>query len=334
MDQAYHKSVTPTDTTTRALRPYEYVVRPPIARLLIAIRQHCGIGGTIQPGVRQLASWMNYASAGRIAPLLQQLALDGWILYDGSSGCITLLADTEVAITERDHSDDEVITERDQLDDEVITPRDQDVSITERDRAPRRPSALLTAITRRDRSTPRMEDHVLAAADQSHDSAAANINHVPCAADSITPRDRLPPLDAALYDLGADDPTLRAEILETHPELTLDALASQWLLAQDRERSGYTPNARALLFGTLRKPGGWLHGRATSGAVDWGAYAAPDDEPPAETLRDRVLRITPEDISGLDFQFVLMRLGMGDTDVEALAALAERTRRAAQRGAA
>jgi hypothetical protein len=73
--------------------PYAYEVIPPIGRLLSAISDHCSVGGTIRPRNRTLAEWANYASAGHIAPLLDQLACDGWILYDRTTGLITLLYD-------------------------------------------------------------------------------------------------------------------------------------------------------------------------------------------------------------------------------------------------
>jgi hypothetical protein len=104
--QAYHASNSVSsggysDNPVRKMRsrrgemtnPYAYEVIPPIGRLLGAISDHCSVGGTIRPRNRTLAEWANYASAGHIAPLLDQLACDGWILYDRTTGLITLLYD-------------------------------------------------------------------------------------------------------------------------------------------------------------------------------------------------------------------------------------------------
>jgi hypothetical protein len=290
--EVYHGSVTPTATATVTLPHYAYVVYPPIARLLAAIQEHCDVGGTIRPGVRTLAAWANYASAGKIAPLLAQLADDGWIAYDGTYGTITLLAASNGPIAEVDQ-----VAEDDQADSELITASDRDHSersvitrsdhrspgvidrpaITLSDRVRRRQSAIQGAITASDRFGGRMEDHDLVAAAEDHDSAAATKEKLPCAADSITRGDRLgSPVALLLAELGCDDTALAHEILASHPDLTTAQLGAQWALAQEKERSGYTDNARALLFGTLRK-GGWLYGRAVERTV-----AASDLPPPPD----------------------------------------------------
>jgi len=75
------------------LSPYTYRYMPPIGRLLIVIGEHCGVGGTIRPGNRQLAAWMGNTSCGHIPALLDRLAFDDRILYDPRTGLITLLCD-------------------------------------------------------------------------------------------------------------------------------------------------------------------------------------------------------------------------------------------------
>ena len=99
------------------------------------------------------------------------------------------------------------------------------------------------------------------------------------------------PIAARLLELGCDDASVLADILRVKPDLALEKLEAQWSIAQQCEESGYTPNARRLLFGTLRKPGGWLYGRATKSAPDWSAYAqeqatAAAQPPPDAALDD------------------------------------------------
>jgi hypothetical protein len=261
--EGYHGSVTPTDTPTRKLRPYEYVVRPPIARVLIAICQHCGIGGTIQPGVRQLAVWANFASAGRISPLLHQLATDGWILYDPESGTITLLADPDGPIPEGDRpisdgdqdaipegdrpisdGDRGSITAADQVipgADQAIPARDRFRVISPRDRRMRQQDAEEDSITSRDRIVPRMEDHDLAATDRESDSAAAT-KTLPCEAESITLGDRSPAAEA-LAALGFVNAKIIAQALAARPDVTAEHVDATW--AEHLRRAGEEGEAKA-----------------------------------------------------------------------------------------
>lgn len=143
-----------------------------------------------------------------------------------------------------------------------------------------------------------------------------------------------------LTELGADPVTL-AEIATAQPELMPGEILPQWEIAQERERTGYTPNARQLLFGVLKKPGGRLYGRATgSPTLNPAAYA--DDpqyllasQPPAsaaETLYERAQRLIPPGVIGVEYRAqmdILMReLAAGASDDQALDALAvKQTRR-------
>lgn len=286
--EVYHQPVTPTDTTARVLRPYEYVVRPPIARLLIAIRQHCGVGGTIRPGVRQLAAWMNYASAGRIAPLLAQLAMDGWILYDGSTGTITLLADADGAITHCDQEattdDEHPITDGDQ---EAITDGDRPIPdgdrprpITFRDRVKRRQEAIHYPITPRDRFEARMVDHDLAAADHDLDSAAAHEN-LPCAAESITPSDRLCAASQAavlrvMVELGAE-PAVVADALARRPDYTPEQVRDLYAWCQRRIQRSEGALGEGIFFHALRAGQLAPPSAAPAAPPDWHKYTSSDD---------------------------------------------------------
>lgn len=361
---SYHETMTPTDTVARQLRPYEYVVRPPIARLLLAIRQHCGVGGTITPGVRTLATWMNYASAGRIAPLLAQLAQDGWILYDGASGCITLLAELDGAITPGDQQgsddDDEAITPGDRdaesTDSGAITGRDHPITdgdhaqpITPGDRAFWRQSGESGAITPRDRSRGHMVDHDLAAAESDTEISAAALKILPCAADSITSGDRLTPAAQALANLGANA-SIIADALKAQPDLTPQQVADTYAWhAWRRERSAGRLGEGAFFTAIAE---GHIHAPPPSpdGPIAIERYAGDDlyrlgsdvsdlDDPYApkqegESLHDHARRIAPDGSSGQDFLFLVGILARGASDAEALVALAARKRPGQQRGVA
>lgn len=361
----YHEAVTPTDTPARQMRPYEYVVRPPIARLLQAIRAHCGVGGTIKPGVRTLAAWMNYASAGRIAPLLAQLAQDGWILYDGIS--ITLLAELDGAITPGDQEvtgdDPEAITPCDRgaesTNSGAITggdrgteATDSEAPITSRDRASRHQNAQLRAITPRDRIAVRMVDHDLAAAESDSEISAAALKILPCAADSITPGDRSTPTAQLLTNLGANA-SIIVEALTARPDLTPQQVADTYAWhAWRRERSGgrlgegafFTAIAEGHIHAPPPDPNGSIAveryagddlyrlGSDVSDLDDPYTPHPPDQE--HESPHDHARRIAPDGATGQDFLFLVGLLASGASDQEALAALAARARPGQQRGVA
>jgi hypothetical protein len=313
MATVYH-----TPQPTRPLGAYEFIATPPIQLILNAIRAHCGVGGTIRPGVRRLAAWANYASAGRISPMLDQLAADGWILFDPTTGLITLLEDPSPAITERDQwagddTESPAITERDHWKDSAaITPRDRDLA---------QQDAESLAITERDRSTPRMEDHVLVAATENQESAAAKYNNIPCSSpESITRRDR--PAALLLAELGTNR-KLIAQAFIARPDLTPEQVRATWAYFEPRVAAG---RCEAGAFHAAIASG-QIHAAPPDPASDWHGLAPPDDDPdpPGESLHERARRICPDGVSGHDFRFLVLQLGEpGITDSEALAALAER----------
>lgn len=342
--EVYHTSSQAQQPTEQRLSPYAYVVEPPIGRLLIVIGEHCGVGGTIRPRNRALADWAGYKSAGHISDLLDELTCAGWIFYDRDTGLITLLADpvTGSPIPPPDQPSEECEPEND--DSEVIPTLDQRSRegidsglIPSRDRVLQQQGAEIKSIPHRDQNAPRMEDHVLRAAVDLRDSAAARYN-IPCGPELIPPPDH--PAAARLIELDADPKTL-AEICAAQPDLTPDELEPQWVIAQERESTGDARNARALLFGTLKKPGGRLYGRLSSGAVDWKPYIQaqeqakqtppdnvavgcdpPDPPDPAdETIAQAVDRLAPADASERDKLFLAQQLHRGASDANALAAL-------------
>jgi len=332
-----HTTVTATVT---AFNPF----LPTIGRVYQVLLDAVRIGETIETTNRELAEAAQ-CSASAIPDILRELESRRYIeRITSGRGSLIVVAERS-PMTDRSDSDQSCDQKTDRSSD-----RQSERSVMgdrlSRAETPDRSSDRQSE--RSDMSDPPLHppiwNHVLAA----EDSAAALKNVLPLGGsggDAIGNTDRWPDrTDVAdrLVELGCDEAGLIDEILHTKPALTLAQIESQWQLAIAAEEDGYTVNARRLLFGTLRKPGGWLYGRVTSGAVDWSAYAQAADEgpprvigetepedslPPEESPHARARRITPDDISGRDFQFVLMRLGMGDSDQEALAALAARRRR-------
>jgi hypothetical protein len=238
--EGYHEPTTLT-SSARPLKAYEFISTPPIQLILDAIAAHCGVGGTIRPGVRRLAAWANYASAGRISPLLDQLASDGWISYDPSTGLITLLEDPNGgSITPRDRW---IADAADDAESAPITRRDRDESHSD---------AEYESITARDRSAPRMEDHVLVAAAESDSESAAARYKLPCSVETITERDRSAAL--LLAELGADD-VIIADALTARPDLTPEQIRASWAHFLPRIRAGLC--TAGAFFSAIRR--GQLH---------------------------------------------------------------------------
>jgi len=250
--EAYHGDIATSSGGAiggRKLGPYEYVVTPAIERLLRAIRAHCSPGGTIKPGVRRLAEWADCASPGRISNLLRQLADDGWIWYDGPSGCITLCADpdgSDVAITAGD---------RDSRGDRHAFDDADDAPITAGDRDLRQQNAASQSDSCGDRFVPRMEDHVLVAAAETQDSAAALNHDLPCAAETITAGDRPSPAAQLLAELGADVVIITAALAQ-RPDLTAEQVRATWEHFEQRRRDGYVHGSGAF-FKAIRN--GQIH---------------------------------------------------------------------------
>lgn len=305
---------------------YRYVVVPPIERLLIAIGDHCGVGGTIRPRNRQLADWANYASAGHISPLLDQLACDGWILYDRATGLITLLFDP--AIGSVDPASDQVIPAGIDSEDDADS-----ALIPTRDRLSRQQDAEYESIPTRDQNTQRMEDSCLAAALDS-ESAAARYK-LPCGDESIPTRDQTA---AALVmaELGTNA-KLRAQALAARPDLTPQQVRDTWAHFEPR-------------IAAKRCTVGAFHAALANGEIhpappdpdrpiDPAAYAdkpgyalGSDLAPPgdAATIRDHASRLLPPPTARTirehtrDWIFLQGRLAQGDSDEAALQALEAR----------
>src|SRR5262245_14533257 len=105
--EGYHESTTGSVTaraTRPTLRPYEHISTPPITLVLQAIADHCDVGGSIAPGIRQLGEWSG-VTLGLITDCLRQLDADGWITYN--SRVIMLLQHPDQGDRSGDRSDGE-----------------------------------------------------------------------------------------------------------------------------------------------------------------------------------------------------------------------------------
>jgi len=204
--------------TRDIVNPYAQTYIPPVGRLLAAICDHCGVGGTIRPRNRALADWAGYASAGHVAELLGQLAYDGYIIYDRETGLITRLFDPEA---------DQMIPRG--IDSEDAA---ESVLIPSSDRFLAQQNAEYDFDPEGDQIAQCMEDHVLVAAE--HDSDSAAKYKLPCGADSIPPSDHRA---ALLSELGTA-PKLIARALAARPDLTPAQIRATWAHFEQRIRAG------------------------------------------------------------------------------------------------
>ena len=296
------------------VNPYAQTYIPPVGRLLAAICDHCGVGGTIRPRNRALADWAGYASAGHVAELLGQLACDGYIIYDRETGLITRLFDPAAdqviprGITFDDRADSALIPSRDRDFDDLDAENDLD------------PEG--------DQNAQCMEDHVLVAATETLDSAARY--KIPCGADSIPPLDHRAVL---LSELGADAKII-ADALANRPDLTLAQIRASWSHFEPRIRAGLC--TAGAFFASIRR--GQLHGAppdpqrpldpesyAADPAYQLGNQAEPSEAQRRNALyRDahwRAVDLLGPGAAYQDMAIVVEALVDGATDDQALAEL-------------
>jgi hypothetical protein len=341
MGQEYYGYVSSNDTpndTPRKLGPYEFIAVPPIQLVLNAIVDLCEVGGSVKPGVRALAE-ASGTCRGMITDYLRQLEHDGWIAYDGR--WITLLRDPnapeapEVCDESHDPIDqpDGHVEKSDRSAGRTLAESDRSAGRTTLraavERAHMRHSADQPSVRPADRSvpsfahppqTPPMVIHDLAAADSvaAHESSTTGGSGGGVVIDQ--PDGHWPPAGQVMAELGAH-PRIIADALSARPDLTPQQVRDRWSYDQERIAASGGRLTEGVFFEALRA--GQLAPPPRSAAVDWSAYAT-DDEAEAESLHAHARRITPECASGRDWQFVLARLASGDTDAEALAALAAR----------
>lgn len=318
--EAYHRPVTAGVTFNPFL--------PAIGRVYQVLLDAAPAGETIETNNRKLAEAAQ-CSAGTIPGILRDLeALEYIERVTGSRGSLILVVDRS-NMFDRSFTASGCDQESDRQ--PSAPPIDQESDRLNRSNTPDRSAGQV-----RNRSTMADPPHtplygktLIAAAD-----SVAALEKVPLGGSGgmpITPADRWPDraeLAEHLVKLGCDDPSVLDAILVAKPQLELEQLESQWQIALQREQAGYTDNARALLFGTLRKPGSWLHGRATSSAVDWGAYAHSQASPPPaapgnfEAALDRARVIAP-DASAEELERVAADIADGISEATALESLSE-----------
>jgi hypothetical protein len=323
--EAYHE----TAAVTSGANPFAYTTVPPIGRLLDLICHYLSVGGCFKPGNRQLADWLGYASASQMPALLSELASKKWITYDRATGLIMLLRDyrTDQAIRSPDRSIEQ-ITDPEYADDSALIDPIDRVSA---------PSAAEYESDQIDRSIPQcMEDSCLAAAESDSESAAAGYKYH-AAQKPISPPDH--PAALLLAELGTNA-TLRARAILARPDLTPQQVRDTWAHFAPRIAAGLiNPDAGAFHAAIAR---GEIHAAPPdpNRPLDPASYAADpayqlgSDLPPpeVESPRDRALRLlgpwTAENHQAQirDSMFLQCRLGAGDTDEQALAALAEHRR--------
>jgi len=329
--EEYHEAAAVTSSTN----PFAYEVVPPIGRLLDIICENRSVGGCFRPGNRWLADRMGYASASQIPYLLSELACLGWITYDPDTRWIMLL---------RDYRSDRSGEQIDQIDRSVIDPTDQrsgeqidSVLIDPIDRDIPQQDAEYES-DQSDRSIPQcMEDHVLvAAAESDSESAAARYKyHVP--QETISRTDH--PADLVMAELGTNA-KLRAKALAKRPDLTPQQVLATRAHFEPRIAAGLcTAGAfhAALANGEIHAappdPQRPLdpESYAADPAYQLGSASDPPDTP--ESIRDHAARLLPPPTADThsahtrDWLFLQGRLGAGDTDEAALAALAAHKKR-------
>lgn len=320
----YHEHV----CTASGTSPYAYEVVPPVGELLNIICEDRSVGGCFRPGNRWLAAQMKYKSASQIPYLLSQLACDGWISYDATTGVIMLLRDprapeSDQAIRSTDRRSGEQITDDDSG---VIDPIDRDLAL----------SAAEYETDQIDRSNPqRMEDHILvAAADSESDSAAAGYKYH-ATPKPISPPDHPDSRIVLLSELGTA-PKLIAKALAARPDLTPEQIRATWSHFEPRIKAGlcaagafHAAIGNGQLHAAPPDPGRPLDPESYA---DKPGFALGSDLPPPEapeSIRDHAARLLPPPtaetlkIHTRDWMFLQSRLGAGDDDEAALAALAQ-----------
>jgi hypothetical protein len=325
--------------------PYAYEVIPPIGRLLALLCDQRSVGGCFRPGNRQLADRMGYASASQIPYLLSQLACDGWISYDPDTRLITLLRayvpDQAIRSPDRD-------AENERSDDLIGS---RAISATDRD------LPQLDAADPCDRSVFQPESQCM----ESLVATTSNSESVVVVAnggDARGGRNRPSPSPAArlMAELGANPKIIRAAYA-ARPDWTPEHVRQRWDYDQRRIAASDGRLTEGIFFTALKRgelaparpdptapldpqsyAGDSLYrlGSDTSGLAPPADAPEVDEPPMSETPRDRAHRLlgpwTADNHAAQirDSMFLQCRLGQGDSDADALTALAGH-RKAARR---
>lgn len=313
-----------------------YAFEPPIGRLLLVIRERLNVGESFQPGNRQLADWLGYASAGHIHHLLDQLACDGRIRYDPDRGRITLLADPSSG------------SASDQGDGSTDPTKG---SIPQRDRFFQHQDAVEDRGFNRDQvKTACMESIITTTSTESVvvvDSGGMQ--------GGDQRADRSPAVAQLMAELGANPKIIR-DAYQSRPDWTAQQVRQRWEYDQKRIAISDGRLNEGVFFTALRsgelapaRPDptrpidpadyaddpAWRLGSDTTGLDPCPPNVLPPDPPPAaidppvESIRDHASRLLPSPTAETlkthtrDWMFLQCRLGAGDSDDEALSALAE-----------
>jgi hypothetical protein len=306
MHESYHtdSSASRADETLRStvgitLRAYEFVGTPPITLILYAIARCCRAGGCITPGVRVLADLAG-VSPGIVSPCLYTLADDGWIAYDGR--VIMLLIDPAQP---SDHDGDRSFDRSEPID------------------------------LGRDRFE---GDMVLTTANESESTNLVVVeSQIPCGAENDQRVDHPPPAAQIMAELGAN-PRIIREAYESRPDWTPEQVRQRWAYDQRRIAAGGGKLTEGVFFTALRsgelapvRPDPTQPLDPQSYAAD-GAYqlsSSATDPPEVESIRDHASRLLPPPTAAThrqyiaDWLFLQGRLGAGDSDEDAVRALAD-----------
>lgn len=286
-------------TGATLLRPYECVSTPPITLLLYAIQAHCRVGGCVTPGVRLLAEWAK-VSQGCVSPGLYELARDGWITYDGR--VIMLLIDPDHADDQTDHADDRFATDHD--DDRSFVPSQ---SI--------------------DHGRDRFEGDMVLTTTESLNQDLVVVNG------GVQGGGHQPPAARLMAELGAN-PTIVRDAYKSRPDWTPEQVRQRWEYDQCRI-SASDGKLREGVFFTALRCGELAPTRPDPNRpipveryADDPAFALGAVDPPeAETVRDHASRLLPKPTAAThtehirNWMFLQCRIGAGDNDEQALAAL-------------
>lgn len=355
--ESYHASATPSVAPRAKLLPFQYIASPPPTEVFKVILEHCGVGGTFAPGVRQLSLWSG-VSRGLITDCLRQIAEKGWILYDGRN--ITLLRhpdedDASDRSGDRSHCD-----ESEEVIDQVI---DQATATPARDRSGDRSRAASPILAAVQRVALRQNGH--GPSDRSPDRSGLTDSDPPLdppmVHDYLTATspvvvervsttggsggslrddrsiDRSHPAAQIMAELGADGAII-ADAFLARPGWTPQQVRDRWAYDQRRIALSDGHLTEGVFFHALRC--GQLAPAREGPQLDPAAYANRDGftlgsavPPEVESIRDHAARLLPAPTAAThrqyitDWLFVQDRLGQGDSDDEALAALATHRQR-------
>ncbi len=323
--ESYHASATPSVAPRAKLLPFQYIASPPPAEVFKVILEHCGVGGTFAPGVRQLSLWSG-VSRGLITDCLRQIAEKGWILYDGRN--ITLLRhpdedDASDRSGDRSHCD-----ESEEVIDQVI---DQATATPARDRSGDRSPDSDPPL-----DPPMVHDYLTATSPVVVERVSTTGGSGGSLRDDRS-IDRSHPAAQIMAELGADGAII-ADAFLARPGWTPQQVRDRWAYDQRRIALSDGHLTEGVFFHALRC--GQLAPAREGPQLDPAAYANRDGftlgsavPPEVESIRDHAARLLPAPTAAThrqyitDWLFVQDRLGQGDSDDEALAALATHRQR-------